>query len=593
MSNFYLLQNESVLTSKNIVVILQSKKNKMATILLNTGTATYNDLIANGRTFHVPPYQRDYSWEREYWEDLWMDILDLPKEKYHYMGYLVFQEETSKNKTSFIIDGQQRFTTLSILCLSAIRLLKEWAELGIDKDNNETRIIKLTEKFLGNFSTSKLTITPKLILNKNNDDFYKSYLLNHRKPPAIGKLKPSQKRLWNAYEYFYQVLKGKISSKSGEELATLIDDEISNSLIFTTINVSDDLNAYKVFETLNARGVKLSPSDLLKNYLFSKAFESSSSELEETERRWQSINDFLGKSDLPTFLRHYWNSRYDLVRISNLYRSIKSSVQTPEEVFDLLNELEQLAPVYSAFENPADPMWNKDQRGFIRSMNLFGVSTWYSLMLIAKQKFSDEEFTKLLHELNVITFRYNVISGLHTNEIEQVFNKLSVKIFNSEISKASQAFEMLKSIYVSDESFAQAFSTKYLSTKRNKNLVKYILVELENIISGTSNQFEDATSTIEHILPENPTSEWESNFPADEQDEYIYLIGNYTLLEETLNRKAGDKEFYEKLPLYKQSSFKMSNNELNYTEWTPIVIRKHQDKMAKWACNAWKSYYQQ
>ena len=563
----------------------------MATLLLNTGTASYNELISNGRTFHVPPYQRDYSWEKEYWEDLWMDILDLPKEKYHYMGYLVFQEDSTKTKTSFIIDGQQRFTTLSILCLSAIRLIKEWADIGIDNENNEIRIVKLTEKFLGNFSTSKLTITPKLILNKNNDDFYKSYLLNHRKPPAIGKLKPSQKRLWGAYEYFYQMLKEKVQTKSGEELATLIDDEISNYLIFTTINVSDDLNAYKVFETLNARGVKLSPSDLLKNYLFSKAFESSSAELEETERRWQSINDFLGKSDLPTFLRHYWNSRYELVRISNLYRAIKSTVQTPIHVFDLLNELEQLAPIYSAFENPADPMWNKEQRSFIRSMNLFGVSTWYSLMLVAKQKFHDDEFTKLLHELNVITFRYNVISGLHTNEIEVAFNKLSIKIFSGEITKASQASENLKSIYVADDGFAQAFSTKLLSTKRNKNLVKYILVELENIISGTDNQYEDATSTIEHILPENPSSEWETSFPPDEQEEYIYLIGNYTLLEDTLNKKASDKIFSEKLQLFKSSVYKMSREELNYTEWNPIILRKHQEKMAKWACYTWKSHF--
>lgn len=563
----------------------------MATILLNTGTASYNDLIANGRTFEVPAYQRDYSWEKEFWEDLWMDILELPDEKFHYMGYVVFQEDGSKNKRSFIIDGQQRFTTLSILCLSATRLLKEWVSGNIDSINNEIRITKLTEKFLGNFSTSKLTVTPKLILNRNNDDFYKSYLLNHRKPPASSRLKPSQKRIWGAYEYFYQKLKDKINSKSGEELARFIDDEISNALIFTTINVSDDLNAYKVFETLNARGVKLSPSDLLKNYLFSKAFESGSSELEETERRWQSINDYLGKSDLPTFLRHYWNSRYELVRLTNLFRTIKGSVKTPESVFELLNELEQLAPIYAAFENAADSIWNKDQRALIRSLNLFGVTTWYSLMLIAQQKFNVEEFTKLLHELNVITFRYNVISGLHTNEIEVSFNKLSLKIFDGTVKTASQAFEYLKPIYVADENFAQAFSTKYLSTKRNKNLVKYVLIELENTIAHTNHQYEDNTSTIEHILPENPGSEWESSFSIEEQDDYIYLIGNYTLLEETLNKKANGKLFQNKLPYYKKSRFKLSKDELNYIEWTPVVIKNHQQKMADWACSAWKSYY--
>ena len=317
----------------------------MASILLNTGAASYNELIANGKTYQVPPYQRDYSWDREEWEDLWLDILDLPSEKYHYMGYVVFQEQEGKTKTLLIIDGQQRFSTLSVLCLSAIRLLKEWADADIDQANNNIRIDKLTEKFLGNFSTSKLTITPKLFLNKNNDDFYKSYLLNHRKPPAISKLKPSQLKLWQAYEFFYSKLKERMISKSGEELAVFIDDEISNALVFTTINVSDDLNAYKVFETLNARGVKLSPSDLVKNYLFSKAFSSSTSELEETERRWQNINDYLGKSDLPTFIRHYWNSRNELVRVSNLFRAIKNEVQNPNQVFELLNELENLAPV--------------------------------------------------------------------------------------------------------------------------------------------------------------------------------------------------------------------------------------------------------
>lgn len=520
-----------------------------------------------------------------------MDILDLPKENYHYMGYLVFQEHESKSKTSYIIDGQQRFTTLSILCLSAIRLLKEWVAAGIDVADNNIRIQKLTEKFLGNFSTSKLTITPKLSLNKNNDDFYRSYLLNHRKPSALSKLRPSQKKLWAAYDYFYEILKKKEISQSGSNLASFIDDEISNSLIFTTINVGNDLNAYKVFETLNARGVKLSPSDLLKNYLFSKAFEASSTELEETERRWQSINDLLGKSDFPTFLRHYWNSRNELVRISNLFRSIKNTIQSPEQVFELLNELENLAPLYSAFENAGDSIWNKEQRNYIRVLNLFGVSTWYSLMLITKQKFSEEEFTKLLRELIVITFRYNVISGLHTNEIEIAFNKLSLKIFAGEVSTASQAFDQLRPIYVSDENFRQSFSTKYLSTKRNKDLVKYILVGLENTLSNSAYQFDESVSTIEHILPENPSEEWNYSFSSDEQIEFVYLLGNYTLLEDGLNKKAGTKIFTDKLLIYNSSKYKLSNTFTQYTEWTPTIIRNRQDNMAKIALTTWKSNF--
>ncbi|MBI5726468.1 MAG: HNH endonuclease [Ignavibacteriales bacterium] len=198
-----------------------------------------------------------------------------------------------------------------------------------------------------------------------------------------------------------------------------------------------------------------------------------------------------------------------------------------------------------------------------------------------------------MDELNTITFRYNVISGLHTNEIEVVFNKLAVKIFTGEITTASASFEVLKDIYINDESFSLAFATKEISTNRNKNLVKYILVEMENAISETDNQFEDATSTIEHILPENPGTEWEINFPANEQADYIYLLGNYSLLEANLNKKASDKSFADKSQVYALSKYRMSKVELNYTSWNPVILRQHQDKMAKWACGVWKSKYVQ
>ncbi|MDZ4710115.1 MAG: DUF262 domain-containing protein [Saprospiraceae bacterium] len=73
----------------------------MANLLLNTGTASFNELISNGKTYRVPAYQRDYSWEKEFWEDLWLDILELPVEKYHYMGYIVTQEDDTDKKTFF------------------------------------------------------------------------------------------------------------------------------------------------------------------------------------------------------------------------------------------------------------------------------------------------------------------------------------------------------------------------------------------------------------------------------------------------------------------------------------------------------------
>ncbi len=66
----------------------------------------------------MPPFQRDYSWDKEEWGDLWQDLMELDQEGDHYMGYLVLQE-TKEPKKSIIIDGQQRITTISILILAA------------------------------------------------------------------------------------------------------------------------------------------------------------------------------------------------------------------------------------------------------------------------------------------------------------------------------------------------------------------------------------------------------------------------------------------------------------------------------------------
>ncbi len=167
---------------------------------------TLNTIIGNGKSYKVPIYQRDYSWSNDGWEDLWNDILEIPNDKSHYLGYLVLQPENESKHAFWIIDGQQRLTTLSILCLAVTALLKKWSDEGIDSEENKIRFDKITERYLGNFSLSKLSIDPKITLNRNNDDYYKSWLLKLRQPTSISKLKPSQKLLQKAFNYYFEPL---------------------------------------------------------------------------------------------------------------------------------------------------------------------------------------------------------------------------------------------------------------------------------------------------------------------------------------------------------------------------------------------------
>ncbi|MFZ1523212.1 MAG: DUF262 domain-containing protein, partial [Saprospiraceae bacterium] len=313
---------------------------------------TLNTIIGNGKSYQVPIFQRDYSWDIDDWEDLWNDIEEIPNDKTHYLGYLVLQPIVEGDESYWLIDGQQRITTLSILALAVTALFDKWSKENIDADDNKIRKEELTKRYIGNYSLSKLSISPKITLNRNNDDYYKSWLLKLRQPTALAKLKPSQRLLQKAFNYFFDQLKEKFKdNQSGADLADYLEKIVGNGILFTQIVVNNDLDAFKVFETLNARGVKLSTADLLKNYLFKLTHQLGEIDLEEAERSWQNINDTIRANDLTTFIRHYWNSKYKLERQPTLFKAIKREIKTPQIAFDFLDTLEKISQYYTAFNN--------------------------------------------------------------------------------------------------------------------------------------------------------------------------------------------------------------------------------------------------
>ena len=91
------------------------------TNVLSAATINYLELIGNGKRYRVPPYQRDYAWSEEEWEDLWNDVPHLRRQPddRHYTGALVVQGRSDREFT--IIDGQQRLATISILYLGGHR----------------------------------------------------------------------------------------------------------------------------------------------------------------------------------------------------------------------------------------------------------------------------------------------------------------------------------------------------------------------------------------------------------------------------------------------------------------------------------------
>jgi uncharacterized protein with ParB-like and HNH nuclease domain len=553
--------------------------------LLKQEQPTFGSLAGNGRTFEVPPFQRDYSWDKEEWEDLWLDLIGIEDEGDHYMGYVVLQE-TKESKNFLIIDGQQRIATISILIIAAVKVLQDRG----DKERAEL----LRNTYLSYKEPSSLIHKTKLKLNRNNDHVYASQLLQLQIPQYTAGLKPSEKRLIGAFKYFSSELSKLFKDKQTETIAAFISKKVDEKLFFTSITVGDDIDAYKVFETLNARGVKLSTADLLKNYLFSKVFSRTPGEVEILEKKWYKINDLLGKTDITNYIRHYWNSRnYPTERKATLFKTIKKKVDSYELSIDMINSLDESVLIYSALVNSDSEIWVGEQSKFIEEINVLEVSQCFPLLMVGKQKFSDTEYSKLLRDVVALSFRYNTIGGQNPNELERVYGKASVAIFKGEITTAKELFQKhLKDVYLDDNSFKNDFKNKQINTNKYNFLVKYILGKLEVQYGGSEVILTSKNLTIEHILPENPTDEWVSQFQNVDVQDYIFRLGNFTLLESAKNKEADRKPFTEKQIIYATSNYKLSKEQINYSVWNVTSISARQSDMANKAATVWKINYQ-
>ncbi|MGH1457885.1 MAG: DUF262 domain-containing protein [Paracoccaceae bacterium] len=570
----------------------------MAATTFNTSNETYRQLLAGGSVYKVPRFQRDYSWKEEHWEDLWADILELmaEDENSHYMGYLVLQPKADRSLD--IIDGQQRLTTLSLLILAAMRKMRELIQAGIDNANNDTRLDEIRRTYIGQIDPVSLTVSSKLTLNRNNDHYYQTFLATLREMPSRG-FKASEHAMRKATEWFTKKLgeslrdSGQPEDQYGVVLARLVE-KLSGGLFFTVITVDDELNAYKVFETLNARGVKLSAPDLLKNYLFSVISRDTGAavhdaELDALEVRWSNILERLQSENITSFLRSYWGANNAFVRQSELFKVIKRAVTNREQAYALITGLEDGLETYLSLTQPDQSDWTGDDKDNAKLLKMFSVRQPFALLMAARENIPDG-FSQVLKGIVNITFRYNVTSNLQAAEQERTYSRVAIGISNGAYTNANEVLSQLRSVYPSDSVFRANFSTKTFDTtnSRNKQIVRYILAKLDAQISEQAFSMPGPEITIEHILPENPHDNW-GQFNDVEAAAEVYRIGNMALLEADLNREVGNGNYDAKKAVFPRSGIPLTASIPESAEdWTVQSINVRQNLLARAATSIWR-----
>lgn len=545
--------------------------------------------------FVVPSHQRDFSWTLEYVREFLKDIEDavsLNRTNY-FCGLMVF---TSDSPVSYkVLDGQQRLAT-TLMLFSAIRnWLAPYSEFADE--------LKQVSDYLGSKELGATQVEPKLTLTNANNAAFQKYVTASVPLTEIEKALRNKSVGHRSETLLKAVIDVNKHISSKADTFSNPNDAKSyfiNLLLFLTHKVevvrfalSSDAAAYTIFETLNDRGLELSPLDLVKNYLFSQAEKHRVGSLTECEERWTEMMALLSSSRADSFLRAFWSSRHGKPEGAKLFAAFKKAYAKPDSLYDLSVDLRRDAERYAALFNSDDPIWtgySPKARGSIEALGVMGFSQAYPIILSALDKFNKTEMQRLLWLVECVAVRHQLIGKGRPGRVESLGGRAAKDIYDGKITNASAVFASIRELYVSDDEFRLAFETHEESSSKK---VRYLLAGLESeAISRDNSTLDDELTpylvTVEHVFPRSADGEWKDVKDADSQwdDRAVVRLGNLCLLP-GINHSLGNKPFSQKKGIYAKSTLILTKELDGYLTWGREEISARQKHMAKLATSAW------
>lgn len=555
--------------------------------ITNYKKESLEELFKSSCQYSIPYIQREFSWEKEEWEDFFNDLIEsIEGGRGHFFGFMTFQKPLD-NKIE-IIEGQQRLTIVTIL-ISVIRdyLIELEKDAWKDLDSNYIRNIDpLSEDSTSYNFKLELSDTNRLFFVDNIQEKGKLKEKIERMDSEL-RINPSNKLIRECYKFLSQGLKEKMinleDSQKKEYLIKVVRVLLRNFIIISA-EVTDSISAYNIFQTLNDRGLDLTLADLLKTYLFKIV----GTDWPLAKNRWDEIREIMGNLDINTFLRHYWLSSQGVIKEKDLLSEIGKKIKTKEQVFDFLANIKNEAEGYDALLNPTKDYWEDQETIFLLEELRILITQQAMPILMAGNKLETKEFKKLLRICINFTFRYLTIAEAENKVIERLFSEIAIKIREKEINNSEEIIRYLRKYYISDDVFKSIFIKKEV---RKAKLARYILEKIENFIDVDKEKFSNKI-TVEHILPKTLNKEWEEYVNKNNMDpeEFVNRLGNMTLLSEKVNRKTQNDFFIKKRDEFyiKMTKLKINEPLKNIESWTSMDIETRQEWFARHAVNIWK-----
>lgn len=413
--------------------------------------------------FRIPDFQRGYAWNTKEIEEFWNDLTRLKSGKNHYVGVLTLEPVTSdkysgwfddlwiiesKNyKPYYVVDGQQRLTT-SIILLSAIIEIMDRKK--IDKLNYTTKE-KIIEKFIYEEKDSSSNKTFLFCYEKDNPSF--AFLIKS----IYGQsdiVSHEEKTLYNnnlslAKRFFM----GKLEQLSRDQLENIYK-KLTQNFLFNTYEISNDIDVYVSFETMNNRGKRLSRLELLKNRLIylSCMFEASDGEVMRLREKinicWKNIYFALGKNiDYQLKDDEFLDAHYHTYFSNSIYEVYKKGEQEFYSPRNLRNlKMDYILEKYFVVERIEEgKLTIQDVFKYIEELNRY-IQTWTNVNVPEESNYGDEIKEYMEKILYLISSEFRNRAAVYLLSMDDYYRTSYIKLLLCAILSREKSTSNIKGI---------------------------------------------------------------------------------------------------------------------------------------------------
>lgn len=531
----------------------------------------------------VPPNQREYSWTDKEVKQLFQDYAQaLNEDGSYFLGTVV----TIPSDDLEVVDGQQRLATTAIL-LAAIRDY-------LQGQGEDILVESITNEFLTGIDRKSRQRVAKLRLNVDDAEFFESLVTAGSDGVLPVAPRDSHKLMLIAYQEAQKQVRRIVSpleeSAHGDLLETWVTFLEKRALV-VLLRVPTEADAYRMFETLNDRGLRTSQADLIKNYLFGRAGDR----IGEVQSRWSYMRGALESSDEDditiNFLRHALIVQRGHTREADVYKRVRDIAKGEQSAVQFASVLENLATAYVATLNPEHERWNsypRQVRRAIEVFNLFNVRPLRPLVLAIATKFDETETAAAFQFLISLAVRLIIASSTRSGSVEEPLANAANKVYEGDITTTPGIKAALADITPSDALFQQACATAKVSAAR---LARYYLRSLEMAAKDEDApwfipQDDQSVINLEHVLPRKPEGNW-PNFTEDDVRTKATRLGNLALMRATNNSDLKSASFADKKPVYADSPYTLTAQIAEAEDWTPEMIDQRQGQLGELAVKAW------